>query len=429
MKAYCLCFLIAFALLPLPGHTQPSPDPQRVIPLDQVIEEVLRHNPDIRAAGYQMELMNARIGQASALDDPELMYMREEMPGFRWNAAMMQKVGLEQHIRFPSKIFSQTSLAEIQTEHARHDLLEKVNEVIARTKNAYYELWFIQQSIHLTMKSAALLQQMIGIAQTRYTVGEAPQQDVLKGYVELARLENRLVTFRQQEMSMKAMLMAILYRSSQDTLGGTVLADSVARMPSLDTLEALALRFRPMLLHDSLAVEENRTMHSLAKQEYLPDLKLGVEYVTSPQTAFNGWSVRAGITLPFAPWTLGKASSRVEEASMSISKAQAVYGGSRAMVISNVRDLYYKARAAGQQLEGYRTLILPQARLALDATVMAYQTGKSDFLMLIDAYRTLVDLQMESLMTRMQFEQSVADLERAVGYNERERKNFRGIHQ
>jgi cobalt-zinc-cadmium efflux system outer membrane protein len=426
MKAYSLSFLIVLVLLPALSHSQPAAP---VIPLDQVIEEVLQHNPEIRAAGYQRELMHARAGQAAALDDPELMYMREEMPGFRWNAAMMQKIGLEQRIRFPSKLFSQGTLAGIQTEHAHHDHLEKVNEVIARTKTAYYELWFIQQSIDLNMKSAALLQQMIGIAQTRYTVGEAAQQDVLKGYVELARIENRLVTFRQQEMSMKAMLMAILYRSPQDTLGTAVLADNVVHTPSLDTLEALALRFRPMLLHDSLAVEEMHTMRSLAKQEYLPDLKLGVEYVASPQTAFNGWSVKAGITLPFAPWTLGKASSRVEEASVSISKAQAVYAGSRAMVISNIRDLHFKTRSAARQLETYRTLILPQAQLSLEATLTAYQTGKSDFLMLIDAYRTLVDLQMESLMTRMQFEQSVAELERAVGYNEHALWNSQGTHQ
>jgi hypothetical protein len=35
--------------------------------------------------------------------------------------------------------------------------------------------------------------------------------------------------------------------------------------------------------------------------------------------------------------------------------------------------------------------------------------------MLIDAYRTLVDLSMEALMVRMRFEQAVAGLEREVG--------------
>lgn len=419
MKAYSLSFLIAW-VFPASGYAQT---------LDQLIAELLQHNPELRAAAYQQEVMAARAGQAAVLDDPELMYMREEMPGFQWNAAMMQKIGLEQRVRFPSKLFSQKALADIQTAHARHELLEKINDVIARTKNAYFELWFVQQSIELNMKSAALLQQMTGVAQTRYIVGEAAQQDVLKGYVELARIENRLVTLRQQELSMKAMLMAMLYRSPQDTLGTTILPDSIHTTPSLDALEARALRFRPMLLHDSLAVEEMRTMRSLAVQEYLPDLMLGVEYVTSPQTPFNGWSVKAGITLPFVPWVLGKASARAEEASVSIARSEVAYAGSRAMVLSTIRDLYYKAEAARQQLETYRALILPQAQLSLDATMTAYQTGKTDFLMLIDAYRTLVDLQTESLMTRVLYEQSVANLEQAVGYNHQKEWHSQGTHQ
>jgi outer membrane protein TolC len=60
-------------------------------------------------------------------------------------------------------------------------------------------------------------------------------------------------------------------------------------------------------------------------------------------------------------------------------------------------------------------VILPQAQQSLKASITAYQNGRTDFLMLFDAYRTLVELSMESLMVRMQFEQAVAELERQVG--------------
>jgi cobalt-zinc-cadmium efflux system outer membrane protein len=86
------------------------------------------------------------------------------------------------------------------------------------------------------------------------------------------------------------------------------------------------------------------------------------------------------------------------------------------MVTSEITDLYYRVESAKRQIETYRTVILPQARQSVQASVAAYQTGRTDFLMLIDAYRTLVDLSMERLMLRMQFEQEVAELERAAGY-------------
>jgi outer membrane protein TolC len=74
------------------------------------------------------------------------------------------------------------------------------------------------------------------------------------------------------------------------------------------------------------------------------------------------------------------------------------------MVLSNVKDMYFKVQSSKQQIESYITVILPQARQSLKASITAYQNARTDFLMLIDAYRTLVELSMESLMVRMQFD-------------------------
>ena len=96
-------------------------------------------------------------------------------------------------------------------------------------------------------------------------------------------------------------------------------------------------------------------------------------------------------------------------------RAEATYKASRNMVLATVSDLYYRAVAGTRQIAAYRNSILPQARQALNSSQAAYQTGKADFLMLIDSYRTLVDFTKEYFMTRMRFEQTVAELERAVG--------------
>jgi outer membrane protein TolC len=88
------------------------------------------------------------------------------------------------------------------------------------------------------------------------------------------------------------------------------------------------------------------------------------------------------------------------------------------MVRSTIRDLYYRAEGERRQLATYRKTILPQARQSLNASMAAYQTGKTDFLMLLDSYRMLVELGMDALMHRMEFEQTVARLEREIGITE-----------
>jgi outer membrane protein TolC len=341
--------------------------------------------------------------------------MREQMPGFRWNEANMQKIELMQMFRFPSKLSKETEIAEIDAEHSHHEFHEKELEIIARLKSAYYELWFVQQSRGLNMENVRLLRQFVSIAKTKFGVGDASLQDVLKANVELAKLENQGTILQQQEQSVRALLGSILNRHPDDSLGIAVLPDSIMVPLSLDSLRQLALQSRPMLLHDSLAVEESRAMLSLSRSEYLPDLKIGIQYVTSPAGDFRGWSIIAGVSLPFAPWTVSKANSRVDEATATVSMSSAALNTSRNIVLSSIKDLYARSQSAKRQIDSYRNVILPQAKQSLKASITAYENGRTDFLMLVDAYRTLVELSMESLMVRMQFEQAVAGLERQVG--------------
>ncbi len=405
-------FVLLFTL-PLQLFAQESGDTLR---LNDLVREALRNNPEMKAFELNREMMDARVGSAGVLPDPELTYMREEMPGFRWNESMMQKIELMQMFPFPGKLSIKSDVAEIQAEHAHHEHMEKANEILAKLRSTYFELWFAQQSLMLNRENARLLQQFTKIAQTRYGVGETSQQDVLKAFVEIAKLDNQLTTFRQQELAMKSMLVALLNRPPGDTLGIAAKPEGDLYLPTQDTLQYLAQRYRGMLLHDSLSVEESEKMLSLAKKEYLPDFKIGIEYVRRPFEDFRGWTVSAGINLPFMPWSLGRTGAMVEEANISIEKSRETLKNSRNMVRSGVDELYLKAESLRKQSENYTRVIVPQSQQALRASLMAYQTGRTDFLMLIDSYRMLVELSMEKLMLRMQFEQTVAELKREVGY-------------
>lgn len=411
-----LCLLVLFPAIASWQPARGAQTPQHT--LHNLIEEALRNNPEIRSAMWQSDAAAARVSQVSSLDDPEFTYMREQMPGFRWDRAMMQKFEIMQTVPFPTKLAGRSDVAGLQSARAASAATDKTQDVITQLKSIYYELWFVQQSILLNRENVALLNTMAESAGRKYTVGTSSQQEVIKAHVEIAVLDNQRFALRQKELSAKAMLMAILNRPPDDTLAMVFLPEEVVSVYPLDSLQRLALAYRPMVVHDSLLVEESRTVLSLAKQEYIPNLKFGVGYVTEPQGSFTGWSVSAGISLPFAPWTLGKAGARVEEAEASVKAASATNDATRNMVRSDVQNRYYQVEAARKQMENYRNIILPRAEQSLQVSLTGYQTGTTDFLPLIDSYRTLVTLREEALKLRVQFEQGLAGLERAVGYNE-----------
>lgn len=390
------------------------PEPA-VVDLQFLITEALVNNPEIQAALQDMSIRESRVAQESALSDPELRFMQEAMPDFHFNEAMYSRLDLMQTIPFPSKLGLQSHIAELESDHAHHDHLEKMNAVIRNLKIAYDELWLAQQQIILEHENERLMKQYLAIAQIKYGNAQSSQQDVLKAQIELSMIENDIVTFRQKELSAKAMLASLLNRQPNDTLGYAVIPEEVIFNSGIDTLITIALQNRPMLVHDSLVIDESQTMYSLATQQYLPDFTFGLEHITSPLTGFHGWSVSVGMTLPFAPWTLGKSNARVEEATASIHKSQDLYASERNMVTGNIKNLFYKVSAAKQQLGTYASSILPQAQEALQTSLVSYQTGRTDFLMLLDAYRSRVSLINEYFMTRMQFEQTIAELEFEVG--------------
>jgi len=411
-------FLAVVLCAPLRGFCQQDSInvPESVeLDLQFLTVEALMNNPEIKAELQKMDVMEARVPQAGSLDPPELKFLQEAMPGFRFNQAMYSRFELMQTIPFPTKLGKREDLSRIEAEHAHHEHLEKVNEVLSKLKSAYYELWFVQQNTILDEENARLLNQFITIARTKYGVGEASQQDVLKGQVELYMVDNDLISLRQRELSVKAMMMSILNRNPRDTLGFAVIPDDVVFDAQLDSLLQWALENRPMIVHDSLSIAEQRMNLSLAQLDYWPDFKVGLERVTSPSSDFSGWSVSASMTIPLAPWALGRTSARIEEASASIDEARSDYNAARNMVAGNIKDLYYKIDAGKRQLTMYRTAILPAARQSLNASLTSYRTGRTDFLMLTDAYRTSVNLTKEYFMLRMQFEQNIGELEREVG--------------
>lgn len=163
-----------------------------------------------------------------------------------------------QMVPFPTKLSTKREVAEIDADHAHHDHMEKEFEVLFRLKSAYAELWYIQQSIELTRRNGEVLEQAFAVVRSRYGTGSAGEEDVMKASVESARNENLVVSLRQRELSMKSMIMSILDRSVDDTIGIAVLPDSLILPVSADTLIEWGMEYRPMLQHDSLDLVEQK---------------------------------------------------------------------------------------------------------------------------------------------------------------------------
>ena len=395
------------------GHSERSVSEQQEN-IQTLIEEAISQNPEIAVEFHKMNAADQRIPQAGTLADPELVFKLMEIPGMEFNKAMYANVEFMQMVPFPTKLAIQRSVAEALSQHARHDHMEKVVQVVADLKTALAMLWFGRESIEINRANQELLQRVLKIVETSYSVGKASQQEIFRTNIELSKLSADEARIQGEIISAENMLRRILNRPADHPIG-LVSLDQAVPLPPLAALVTFAEQNRPMLIHDSLNVVERAMNVRLMKEEYIPDLKFSAEYVRLPMTMENRWSFSAGITLPFAPWSLAKASARVQEAESERLMLASMYTASRSMVQSQIRSKYSTLRAIETQLQKLQQVALPQLSQSIDLLLTDYETGRTSYLMVLDGYRMYNEMKVDRAMALMNYHETLAGLEREVG--------------
>jgi outer membrane protein TolC len=138
-------------------------------------------------------------------------------------------------------------------------------------------------------------------------------------------------------------------------------------------------------------------------------------YKDMAMTKDDFWATMVGISIPIAPWTSGKVVSKVEENELNVKKAEEEYSNMKNMTLFELQDALVKVQTNQNIVLLYRNTTIPQAEQTLQSTIAAYQTGKTEFLMLIDAYRMLLMTRLDYSMAVMSYMASQAQLEQAVG--------------
>lgn len=132
---------------------------QPALVLPDLIPEALARNPELVAARKQWELATNRIVQARSLDDPTLSSPLVEFP-----ADLQCHEGGQQYLRslaelpFPGKLALKGEIARRSTEMTEQALRAKEQELVARLKQAYYEMFLAHKAIQIHHAQVELLQ-------------------------------------------------------------------------------------------------------------------------------------------------------------------------------------------------------------------------------------------------------------------------------
>ena len=382
--------LIVLALASL-GAGDPLPEP---LSLKAALDAARARNPDIRAAGARYLAMRERPIQEGTLPDPSvgLRYHNENWKeSFGESEFSFFELSAEQEIPFPGKLSLRERIAEREAERERamRDMTELM--VLAITASSYADLVVAEQSEEILHQSHALLGLMIEQAATRYRVGEAAQQDVLRASLERGGLEERLAMLARKRAAAAASLRSLL-----DLEEGAHLPRTEA-LPAPRTVEAIEVLAQKLAARSpTLRAAQEELLRSgealrLARREYYPDFALMGSYMNK-ERLLPEWELGLRVSVPLYWWRRQRAA--VAEAGFSERAAEHARRNAQLSLEARLADFHAMAEASSRLLRLYGDTLIPEARLTLESSQASYGVGQVDFLTPLTAFTALLEYQL-----------------------------------
>ncbi|HWI68260.1 MAG TPA: TolC family protein, partial [Nitrospiraceae bacterium] len=317
------CVLVMFFSSGLSRAQDTDSASRNKLVLPELIQEVLARNPELVAARKQWEAVTNRITPARSLDDPILSLQLWNFPqNFNLTQTQNNIFGLAQNLPFPGKLALKGNVASRSADMTEQAVRAKERELVARLKQAYYDLYLAQKGLQIHHEQVGLFRQFVEIANAKFRAGKGSQADVLKAQVELSLLFQHLPILQQRRETAEAMLNTLLDRDPALRLG---LAQEPSQLPletPMNDLHHFALHDRPELKAAELAVQRNEQSHALAQRQYYPDFNVAFQRFQNYQ-ANDGFGAYVAMSIPFAFWTKPKYDAGVQEAEAAVSVAQA----------------------------------------------------------------------------------------------------------
>lgn len=383
--------------------------------LSGLIQEVLARNPEIQAARQHVEAATQRVPQARSLDDPTLSVQLWNFPQ-TFNVTQTQNAifGVSQTFPFPGKLALKGEVASRSADMTEQALRAKERDLIARLKQAYFDLFFAHKALHIHHEQIDLLKQLFEIATAKFRTGKGSQVDVVKAQVELSTLYQQLPILEQRRDSAQGKLNILLDRDPRFPLGPPQEPREGRFEKDLEDLYPMAVQARPELKAAELSIQRNEQSRALAQRQYYPDVSVAFQRFQNFH-ANDGFGAVVSINMPFAFWTKPKYDARVREAGAAVVAARADLHTAENLTRFQIRDLLAKIRASWEVAVLYRTTVLPQAEQGVEAARAGYRTGRTSFLDLIDADRAVREFQLAYWRVLVDRESRVAELEQVVG--------------
>jgi outer membrane protein TolC len=313
--------------------------------IEELITEALSNNPHLKVFNESINSLKEKPAQVQSLDNPRLKMSIMNLPvdtfEFDQEPMTQKQISIMQKFPFPGKLRLRGTIAEKTIDMAKEDYIEQRNILIMQVKSTYERILFLDLAIDITEENRKLLREFVKIAETKYEVGSGIQQDVIKAQVELSKMTDRLIPFKQNREIMVARFNSLLNRPVETPFMTDELIQLTDLKLSFEDLKSIAEKHQTMLKKKKHLIEKNETAMRLSKVNYYPDFDVGVSYGQRDDSHLQNRAdfLSASVMIKIPLWYKEKEDRKVAEDAANVRKAQAEYSSLKSNIFFKIKKL------------------------------------------------------------------------------------------
>ncbi len=350
---------------------------QQSIKLPDLIQQALRSNPELAAAQKRVEAARQKPKVEGALPDPMVTVgyasVGNPLPGAGIGREPLANAGVmvTQELMYPGKRRLMANIAEKEAGAELESFHAAERAIVAKLKIAFHKLNHAYEALDVMRHSQELLVRFIKLAEVRYSVGKAMQQDIFKAQSQLAIMETRIVKMQQDLAMAEAEINAVLHQRIDRALPRPEHDAPRSIAPTLAQLVAAAEQDSPNITREQRMTEARQLEVSLARKNFKPDFAVSGGYYNMG-TMPSMYEFRLDIKLPVRR---EKNQAALANKVHTLEQSRRTYEAMLHETRWRVNELYITAQTSWRLMQLYADSIMPQAELTVESSLASYESG------------------------------------------------------
>ena len=372
-----------------PAGVSPAPSPEEIPPGSKEalgvadLEAIaFANNPTIAQAGRRIAALQGKYVQVGLRPNPVIGYKGEDMG--EEGAAGKQGLFVGQRFITANKLGLNRAVVSHEIQRAQQELEIQRLRVINAVRSRAYDTIMAQRTVTLNEQLSAIGEEGVKAAEQLRRAKEVSQVDVLQASVEASSAKLALNNARNDHKAAWQRLAVVM---GVPKMMPKPLADDLGEvMPQLswDNAVARLLAESPELVRAWSGVERAKCALARAQAGRKPDID--VEAVVQYNDATDNTMATIGVGVPLQIFDLNQ--GNISKAHAELAAAHREVRRVELVLQDRLVEVFKQYANARQQVEQYRTEILPNAKSSLDLTRKGYQQGEFGYLELLTAQRT-----------------------------------------